>query len=684
MEDGQVIMNQDSNPDSSEASKKHSPFEFLDWLPWETITIWALFLGAVYVLRSFFFIVFMTFIVAYSMRGAVVRLARLVLPNRENVWLERALSLVCFAALLAGIGGVGRYFGPLLIDQGRLLASKIETLVENPQEKFDDVLQQTVGRVLTDKPGDEAYDEDFAEYQRQGLHYKQYAEFGRFLSRTEDEFRAAELTRRIESRDRIVADASQLNANLVDYIIAQHGSAVGEAGKDAYDTDVLESRRRKTVGADALKLFNELSKDDQDLWIKSAYIPDQLLKVAKTRNVYTDKWKVWWSYEAKEKIARLKELDRIEFDKLFSDFYKKRIAEDEGLFRYDYDKYVELREAHEEEDRDKSVQLFSQLIGGLLPEDETEDERLERERAGFELKRREEAVADWKKTERAQMLGDKTEKFAGVGLDFLASKVAAVGKRMIALPFELALSFLLSLFIVIDIHRLKKGIRRLEESRLKNFYAEIAPSLSSFGRLIGRAFQAQAVIAMFNTLLTFFAISYLQIENPAVLCAIVFVCSFIPVLGVVLSSVPIAVMALVQDGGTLLLAVSAVGAILVIHFIETSILNPKILGDMLHLHPVLVLAILAIGEHFFGIWGLLLGVPVIVYIIRFVIFDEGIPGLLDPIGKKRRTVATAVGPAAGLEAKARVVPTATVDVGSDDATESVTQVVPTVSESAED
>jgi predicted PurR-regulated permease PerM len=102
------------------------------------------------------------------------------------------------------------------------------------------------------------------------------------------------------------------------------------------------------------------------------------------------------------------------------------------------------------------------------------------------------------------------------------------------------------------------------------------------------------------------------------------------VLGVIISSVPIAVMALVQPGGDLWLALKAVAAIIVIHFIETSALNPKIIGDMLHLHPVMVLAVLAIGEHYFGVWGLLLGVPVTVYVIRFVILDEGIPGFIEP------------------------------------------------------
>jgi predicted PurR-regulated permease PerM len=57
---------------------------------------------------------------------------------------------------------------------------------------------------------------------------------------------------------------------------------------------------------------------------------------------------------------------------------------------------------------------------------------------------------------------------------------------------------------------------------------------------------------------------------------------------------------------------------------------------MLHLHPVMVIGILAISEHFFGVWGLLLGVPVIVYLIRCVIMGEDIlaEGALSPRRKK--------------------------------------------------
>jgi len=59
-------------------------------------------------------------------------------------------------------------------------------------------------------------------------------------------------------------------------------------------------------------------------------------------------------------------------------------------------------------------------------------------------------------------------------------------------------------------------------------------------------------------------------------------------------------------------------------------LSPRIIGKIGHLHPVLVIAILLIAEHFFGMWGLVLGVPVAIYLIRVVLLDLPIPGIYEP------------------------------------------------------
>ena len=50
--------------------------------------------------------------------------------------------------------------------------------------------------------------------------------------------------------------------------------------------------------------------------------------------------------------------------------------------------------------------------------------------------------------------------------------------------------------------------------------------------------------------------------------------------------------------------------ILGIHQLEANLLNPKIMGDAAKIHPVLVVFSLLAGEHFFGILGALVAVPV--------------------------------------------------------------------------
>ena len=42
------------------------------------------------------------------------------------------------------------------------------------------------------------------------------------------------------------------------------------------------------------------------------------------------------------------------------------------------------------------------------------------------------------------------------------------------------------------------------------------------------------------------------------------------------------------------------------------------------------MGILLVAEHFFGMWGLILGVPVAIYLIRVVILNDTIPGVDEP------------------------------------------------------
>ena len=93
------------------------------------------------------------------------------------------------------------------------------------------------------------------------------------------------------------------------------------------------------------------------------------------------------------------------------------------------------------------------------------------------------------------------------------------------------------------------------------------------------------------------------------------------VLGMILSTLPAAFLALKIGGVTKVLWL--VVGILIIHAVEAYMLNPLIYGRHLRLHPVAVLLILIVAEHLFGVWGLLLGVPIAAFVLKYVI--EGQP-----------------------------------------------------------
>jgi predicted PurR-regulated permease PerM len=182
------------------------------------------------------------------------------------------------------------------------------------------------------------------------------------------------------------------------------------------------------------------------------------------------------------------------------------------------------------------------------------------------------------------------------------------------------LALLFSFLILIDLRRIKRGIGRLRNSRVGDFYEEAATPIARFGILLGRAIEAQAAIAVLNTALTLVGLLVLGVPLVAMLSMIVFACSFVPVLGVFISTVPIVLVAL--NAGGLPLSLAAAVLVALTHAIEAYLLNPMIYGRHLKLNPVLTLIILYVGYHAFGLWGMLLGVPVSRYFIHDVL---GVP-----------------------------------------------------------
>ncbi len=177
----------------------------------------------------------------------------------------------------------------------------------------------------------------------------------------------------------------------------------------------------------------------------------------------------------------------------------------------------------------------------------------------------------------------------------------------------LFLSIIFSFILVVDWQKIVTKMKELETSRIRTFYLGAMPHLVAFADVLGKALRAQVIIAICNTVLTAAGLWLFNVPNIALLSTVVFFCGFIPILGTFLSSLPILLFG-VQIGG-LPLMLKLVALIAVVHSFEVYVLNPKITGNILHIHPILVLILILIGERFFGLWGMIVGVPIGFYLI---------------------------------------------------------------------
>lgn len=218
---------------------------------------------------------------------------------------------------------------------------------------------------------------------------------------------------------------------------------------------------------------------------------------------------------------------------------------------------------------------------------------------------------------RTQYLGMALQNVLRQYTNAAASIVSELLSFTTKFAIQVGISLILSFMVVWDLPTIQRGVQSLKTSRIAPIYNTVAPSLEIFATLFGKALQAQSRIAAVNTILTSLGMCVLQIPGVGLLSLVVFMCGFIPIAGVIISTVPIGFVALTEYGFTKLALVLLL--ITGVHFLEAYGLNPAIYSAHLKLHPLLVLTVLVVAEHSLGVWGLLLAVPLTVFALDYVL-----------------------------------------------------------------
>ncbi|MBU8639521.1 AI-2E family transporter [Bacillus pumilus] len=178
---------------------------------------------------------------------------------------------------------------------------------------------------------------------------------------------------------------------------------------------------------------------------------------------------------------------------------------------------------------------------------------------------------------------------------------------------QVIMSLILSMFFLFEKERLIQFMNKFKTSKISVFYHEIAFFGRKFSRTFGKVLEAQFIIATVNCVLTTIALGIMGFPQLFGLAVMVFLLGLIPVAGVVISLIPLSIIAYTLGGGMYVLYIVLV--IVIIHAIEAYFLNPKLMSAKTELPIFFTFIVLIFSEHYIGIWGLIIGIPIFVFIL---------------------------------------------------------------------
>lgn len=179
--------------------------------------------------------------------------------------------------------------------------------------------------------------------------------------------------------------------------------------------------------------------------------------------------------------------------------------------------------------------------------------------------------------------------------------------------FNLFLALLLSLFFLLGKDNVIAFTAQFRTSKLSWLYNEIEYFSQKFILTFGKVIETQLLIALFNTVFTVIGLWILGFPNLFGLALMVFVLGLIPVAGVIISLIPLSAIAFSIGG--LPTVIYLLVFIMLIHAMEAYVLNPRLMASKTHLPIFYTFVVLIFSEHFFGVWGLIVGIPSFVFLL---------------------------------------------------------------------
>ncbi len=206
---------------------------------------------------------------------------------------------------------------------------------------------------------------------------------------------------------------------------------------------------------------------------------------------------------------------------------------------------------------------------------------------------------------------DKAEEIlADLGDTLLSVAQTTLTKTLQAVANTFSFIIGLAIVPVLLFYLLKDG-ERLVASSLSIFPKNAKVHAREVVRIVndslGAYIRAQLLLMLFIGLFVFVGLLLLDIDFAILLGLVAGITEAIPVVGPIIGAVPGIIVTLATDPEKI---VWVLALYLVSQLLENSLLVPRIQGNAVHMHPIVIMALLIVGSETFGVIGVVAAVPV--------------------------------------------------------------------------
>lgn len=179
-----------------------------------------------------------------------------------------------------------------------------------------------------------------------------------------------------------------------------------------------------------------------------------------------------------------------------------------------------------------------------------------------------------------------------------------VGQNLLAIAVIPVISY----YFLSDGNSIKNKFLILFSVKWRNI---IRKTMEDIDKNLSRYIVGQLTLSFIISILTFIILLSLKVDYPIILSVLNGVFNIIPYFGPIFGAIPAIIVAFMESPKE---ALWTAIWLYILQLVEGNIICPKITGDSINMHPLLVIVLLLIGEKLGGFAGMILIVPISVVI----------------------------------------------------------------------